>query len=287
MFLSCMDNLDCLFEDFPFGLVSMEKVHYNMFWSTKSGCKRALQYWVYCESNHDNYLTLELSVPGFKLNPRSCIMMGMGGELYVVEDIASKSDFTNVYPLFSSSPMATIMPKTHLFPVDYKKFDIKISLQADDEFPKHPFQEDASYVQSTIEMSGVKSDDRFPFLFTFRVNFQGRAEGWFKIQSVLIYDKKLVITQNTTEAFMFNNPRLKKTKEQKNYSTKELKFMLLGEISGEREKFLQYYGYLFQNAAELLFKAPTLFPNVKKVAKSKSRPKCPTVNYDIRSIKLK
>ena len=269
-----MDTVECVPLDFdcntiePFKLqLETEKIHYNTFWATKSGSKRALQYWVYCESNHDNFLNFNLIVPGYNLDSRSTtIMTDENGVLYFVEN--ESNNIKNVFPIISSSPR-TNLNLNNLSPVDYRKFTIKMNLVEDEEYPRHPAQELAELVTSTIFLSEIrKRNELFPFRFTFRLNFQGRAEGWFKIQTTLVFEEKIVITQNITEPFMFNNPRLKKLKEHKNYSGKEIKFMILAEMSGNKQKFLEHYGYVHDNAEQLLSKSSSLFPSVRKKKKN-------------------
>ena len=247
-----------------------QQIQINLAWVTRNGSKKSLQYWVYCESSHDNFLKVDLQVPGFDVTSRSRIMQDTYRNLYFVEENNLNTCYRTVFPLFSSFPVPSLMPSSLLYPVDCEKFTLKMNLIADDEFPKHPFQEDAKYVQSKTEiLSSHLQNVLFPFSSTVRVNFQGRAEGWFKIQTFLMYEETMVIAQSITEPFMFNNPRLKKMKDHKQYSEKEIKFMILAELSDNKEKFRELYGYLHANKEELLEKSSSLFPNVKKCSKSK------------------
>lgn len=268
-----MDNFEDLF-DFDFDtedcISPVQNVHYQMEWVTKNGCRRALQYWVYCESNHDNYLKLDLQVPGLKITSSSRIMSDCFGQLYIVEDINSRNEFKTVFPLFSSSSSISFMSLQFLQPVDESGLAINICLIADDELPQHPFQEETKFVKSIFKIS-KESDTRFPFSSTVSTNFQGRGEGWFKIQVNLMYKQTLLLASSISEPFMFNNPRLKKMKEQRNYTPKEIKFMQLAESYGNKEQYFNQYGYLYKNAKELLENASTLFPNIKAATRKKSK----------------
>ena len=243
----------------------LEFAHYETFWVTKNGTKRALQYWVYCESNQDNYLNFTYKVPGLIVTSRSGIMKDNLDRLYIVEDKYSTDNFKKVFPLFSSAPSAFFIQASFLFPIEKSNISIQLSIISDDEYPKHPIQESAKFVKSSLvlETKNENNDSlQFPFNFTSKLNFQGRAEGWFKIQTVLMYNNS-VISLHTSDPFIFNNPRIKKLKEHRQYNCREIKFMQIAELVSDKEEYLEKYGYLLDNSMELLLLSDKLFPCVK------------------------
>ena len=251
-----------------------EFAHYETFWVTKNGCKRALQYWVYCESNQDNYLNFTLKVPGLTITTRSGIMKDALDRLYVVEDKYCSDNFKKVFPLFSSAPSAFFIQTSFLLPIDYNDLSIQLNIISDDEYPKHPLQECAKFVKSSMFLEPQNANNAllFPFNFTPKLNFQGRAEGWFKVQCSLMYNNN-IISLHTSDPFIFNNPRIKKMKEHRQYNCRELKFMQIAELVSDKEEYLEQHGYLLENSMELIALSSKLFPNVKNIKSKRKKMK--------------
>ena len=239
-------------------------IYLDSSWVTKNGSKKTLQYWVYCESNHDNFLRYNLRVPGLNITSNSRISKNsLTGNLFVVEDILDQSEYKKVFPLLCTSPTVSWLHNSLLIPLEPKDISFNLTVISDDDFPKHPLQETFSSALSTMSFPEEFLFTQFPFNFTVKLNFRGRAEGWFKIQTNLMYEGEL-ITQNISEPFIFNNPRIKKMKEHRDYTSGELKFMQIATLVSNKEEYLEQYGYLYENAEELISQSTKLFPPKQK-----------------------
>mmetsp|Transcript_768 Transcript_768/g.962 ORF Transcript_768/g.962 Transcript_768/m.962 type:complete len:272 (-) Transcript_768:33-848(-) len=244
--------------------IAQDILSYSMHWCIKKGSKRVQQFWIYCEQSQDNFIHLELKLPEIRLSNASCLMIDEGGSLFIVEDIHCIGPYATVVPLFGATPQVIKFPLAFLSPCDPKKLTLKLSLVVDTEIPIHPLQGDPQNVQCRIE-DVTKNYPKIiasPFDYMFCLNFQGRVEGWYKIQSEFQYDGK-PLNKSFSDPFMFNNPRLKKLKEHKRFSTKELKFMQIFACTPQKREFVEKYGKptkTIQNPQYLLEQAPQLFP---------------------------
>lgn len=232
-------------------------ISYKMEWRTKSRAIRSQQFWVYCESRLDNFAKFTLEVPGLVITCKSIIMKDCNNNLVIVED--KTQSIVKIYPLFSSSPSPAYVNVENLQHVNWGDFFVQIQLVPDDHYPIHPNQQNTDDVVIKMEYHNIDDLLQYPLGFTIKVNFKGRAEGWFRIVATLMYDNML-LTQSFSEPFMFNNPRMKKMKDHKFYSPTELKYMQIFALTEDKRKFIEEYGNLYSNSRILLERAGALFP---------------------------
>mmetsp|Transcript_10391 Transcript_10391/g.12802 ORF Transcript_10391/g.12802 Transcript_10391/m.12802 type:complete len:271 (-) Transcript_10391:43-855(-) len=240
----------------------------SMHWCIKKGSKRAQQFWIYCEQSQDNYLRLTFSIPSVTITRKSAFMMDEKGDLYLIEDVTAILYYRAV-ALFEPKLQIIRFPKSFLYPCDTRKLVVRLSLEIDEEEPRAPNQGNPNAVQCDVQdISSIYPEKLAPLLdYMYCIKFQGRIEGWFKIHARLTYDK-YQITECFSDTFMFNNPRLKKLKEHKDYTTKELKFMKLYSDSKNKQQFLASYFNGSPEQQKLLENAPTLFPSKSKPSKT-------------------
>lgn len=259
--------------------------YYNLHWCIQKGTKRTQQFWIYCEKCQDNYCCFTLQAPGLNITNKSRIMQDEGGTLFIVEDIYAGM-FLRVMPFLCTSPQILQFPTSFLYPCDTKRLSIQLSLVIDEEKPIHPHQEEPYGVNCTIE--NVTKDYQHvlnsPIDFMFKLKFQGRAEGWFKIRYDLVFGGVL-LSRGTSDPFMFNNPRMKKMKEHKLYTTRELKYMQIYSAFLNKERFLQEYYPECENVtntAKLIQQAPILFQTKRQKAQPLNLPNPidPNMNKD-------
>lgn len=236
-------------------------INFSVEWCTKKRTIRDQQFWVYCESTQDNFTRFTLHVPSLHITANSTIMKDTHDSLYIVEDLSVNSNVVKVYPLFCSSPTVLFVSKNNLLPLHSNDFVIQLYLTADDELPLHPNQQNAESVSFiAVKLENHSNEPKFPIGFTYKMNFKNRAEGWFKIQLSLLY-KDILIAQSFSAPFVFNNPRMKKVKEHRLYTPRELKFMHVYTLANDKTAFVHEYSSLFYNYQHLVGQAKNLFPH--------------------------
>mmetsp|Transcript_21770 Transcript_21770/g.37174 ORF Transcript_21770/g.37174 Transcript_21770/m.37174 type:complete len:363 (-) Transcript_21770:41-1129(-) len=265
-----------------------KELYFDLEWCLKNGKSKSQQYWVYCEESQNNFAKFSLQSSLINLTSKSCIMKDIYGNLYVVENPSTPQ--ITALPFNNTSSISTFN-STELFFTSPSDFNITVKLVKNVEEPQHPHQGEAEDVQTTSSI--IEGDYpwelNFPLNCMYKLNFRGRSEGWFKMECTLIYQSKIVLV-SSSPTFMLNNPRLKKMKEHKLYTSNELKFMHIYSIATARlqthvsishwEQMGKNSG--FENVTALLQNASRLFPQKpgqvlrKRKRKSSSKNAPPT-----------
>ena len=260
--LSPPENIDGLAELAPWS----HQVKPELVWCLKKGSRRGHQFWVYCEKSQSNYAKVTIKAEGITLTATSEIMMDALGHPHLVED----ASLTNVkaISLFTSHPTVKCYPSSCFRPTDVSKFHITLALVPDEEEPRIFKQGNAQTVQFSAQQIKCKHGWGAPPLsYFFEIHFQMRTEGWFRLQSTIMYED-MIIAQGLSSTFMFNNPRMRKLHEHKLYTPKELKFMHTFSHCSDKNAFMLQYRYLLSNSSTLFQVAENLFPKSQRLIKS-------------------
>jgi len=238
---------------------------YSMDWCLKTGKKKSQQFWSYCEESQNNFMKFNLQVPtNMHLTENATFMKRVDGSLVLVED--KRQQVTRLWEM--KNPQHTFYDSLHsLFPLEENDISYLVTLEKDEQEPVHPQQGSADIVHCAVQevTSNYKNKLPSPINFMFQINFRSRSEGWFKIRCVVYYrDRKLADILSDT--FMLNNPRMKKFKEHKLYTPKELKFMQIYSLSANDypEEYWTQIRKTLNISYELCDKATTLFPQKRR-----------------------
>lgn len=250
-------------------------IAYNMDWCLKTGKTKSQQFWAYCEGSQNNFAKFSLVIPGMNITPKSNLMRNIDGSvLYIVED--TTKEVLRAVPVSGECTIKEFK-KTELKKISPDEVEFDAKLVEDRDEPVHPHQGPSNIVHFKIQKVAKNYKDKLnsPLGFMLQVNFTGRSEGWFKILISISY-KGNVIAETFSKTFMLNNPRMKKLKEHKLFTAKQLKFMQVYSLCKNTKQ--QPYWINLCNEQNLDFEvisknATTLFPvqNTRKRAISKKR----------------
>ena len=165
----------------------------------------------------------------------------------------------------------------HLNPDD---FTYAVELVQDEQEPFHPQQGPADVVKCNVQQikRNYKGKLPAPLGFMFQINFTARSEGWFKLKCDILFQNRIVV-QTYSNTFMLNNPRLKKMKEHKLYTSEQLKFMQIYSLCEENDSIpAAYWARILTERnmdTSLIEKASLMFPPAKKSRTNSKKRKLP------------
>ena len=211
---------------------------YSFQWTHKKGKIKPHQYWVYCEGKQQSYARLTLISEGFNWSNISKIFL-YDNSIVFAESFKSNLPYIRVLRCNQYSggfPYEDIVQTSKLQVVDYNLLKLQIKLKQDESLPIHPLQGSVNEIQMNYQAcaDGDMTNNE-PFTYFLQFSFRNRVEGWFYLECSLTYDNQVIISSKS-DIFMFNNPRMKKRKEFKNYSPSQIKFMQICSMDSNFDK---------------------------------------------------
>mmetsp|Transcript_36092 Transcript_36092/g.61949 ORF Transcript_36092/g.61949 Transcript_36092/m.61949 type:complete len:310 (-) Transcript_36092:2-931(-) len=247
-------------------------------WCGRTGKRKLQPFWVYCEESQKNFVKFNMYTPHINPTPKSKLARSLINDTqlnsYILVEnhelektrVCSISNL-DLPPLFYEQNQYEIIPTDDI--------NWKIKLISDNENPVHPQQGNASSINMDITRLDFAVPDlfEFPLGMFFQINIKGRIQGFFKLEFIL-YHEDTPIFKTYSDTFMMNDTRMKRVKEHRLYSCKELKFMRLFALENQKNNFVDIPAWEelgkelnFKNTSKLLKEATNLFP---KAARRKS-----------------